>query len=37
MWTAYSPQASASELLRRPPAVPVDVDEMVLDNSPYLA
>ncbi|MDQ7039349.1 MAG: 5'-nucleotidase, lipoprotein e(P4) family [Rhodothermus sp.] len=36
-WTAYPPQAFASDLFRRPPAVIVDVDETVLDNSPYQA
>ena len=36
-WTAYPAQADASDLARRPPAVIVDVDETVLDNSPYQA
>lgn len=36
-WTAYPPQANAPDLSRRPPAVIVDVDETVLDNSPYQA
>jgi len=36
-WTAYPAQADAPDLARRPPAVIVDVDETVLDNSPYQA
>jgi len=36
-WTAYPAQADASDLARRPPAVIMDVDETVLDNSPYQA
>ncbi len=36
-WTAYPAQTDAPDLARRPPAVIVDVDETVLDNSPYQA
>ena len=36
-WTAFPPQETAPDYRDRPPAVVVDVDETVLDNSPYQA
>lgn len=36
-WTAFPPQEDDAGYRRQPPAVVVDVDETVLDNSPYQA
>ena len=36
-WTAFPPQEEMERYRERPPAVVVDVDETVLDNSPYQA
>ena len=36
-WTAFPPQEEDEAYRKRPPAVVVDVDETVLDNSPYQA
>lgn len=36
-WTAFPPQETDADYLSLPPAVVVDVDETVLDNSPFQA
>ncbi len=36
-WTAYAPQEDRDDLRKLPMAVVLDVDETVLDNSPYQA